>query len=273
MSGFGLVVGINVFDPAAYGGQDLTLAGCVPDAALMARTLRSLGYQDVTVLTDDLATRANFLGELVRIAAAAKAGDQVAVTLSMHGALIPDADRDESVMPRLGRDTAMCFHDGMIPDDAIGRILATFAEGVEVAILADLCHSQDVARFVCTEFDVPRNRIRAARGRAVTEAAKDQLFLNLRRPGRAEDIDAAVALLAACRKDQYAGDLGTGGVFTTGLSLSLPLAGSWDELRDLVDKRTPESQEPCLSFYGEASDAFRAGSVPLRLRSTAATKE
>lgn len=261
-AGYSIHFGLNRFDPAAYGGQDLTLRACEADALAMADLAQNLGYRHRVVMLSEDATRRNILDEMIRISGLAKAGDAVLITASTHGALIPDADRDETEQPELGRDTAVLAHDGMIPDDKIWQALSWFRPGVRIALVFDLCHSADAARLFCEELAVPRDLMRAAPWRAVEAAAKDAEFQAMRGE-RPDAIDAEAILLAACRKDQYALDGQRNGAFTAALLQAHPKAVDWAHLCRRIRRLVPRTQTPVLTPY-QASDHFLS-SKPMAL--------
>ena len=133
-------IGIN-----DYPGTFNDLSGCVNDANDWADLLSNdYGFGDnVQLIIDAEATRANITQAFLNLAQAAQSGDIVVVTYSGHGTWEYDnADRDESD----NRDEAICAHDGNILDDEIRSAIRTMDPEVRLTIISDSCHSGTVTR-------------------------------------------------------------------------------------------------------------------------------
>ncbi len=145
-----LCVGINNFKNR----PDAQLQGCVNDANNMAGIFKSfLGFtdEDITVLTDDQATKANIMSNLQAMVDGAKSGayDYLAFSLSSHGTQVPDLDGDEPDKA----DEAFCPHDlaatlhgewdrdHIIVDDELHDLFATLPPNVLLEVYFDTCHS------------------------------------------------------------------------------------------------------------------------------------
>jgi hypothetical protein len=139
-----LIVGINDYAPIGAGGPDLN--GCVNDARDMATTLRDLGIvpalrSSMHIVTDCRATRATILSELDWLVKGAKKGDLLIFYYSGHGSQMPDMTGEE--VDR--KDETICPHDfaaaGMIKDDDLRAKFDGIAEGVNLEVFLDSCHS------------------------------------------------------------------------------------------------------------------------------------
>ncbi len=143
-----LCVGIDQYQhfPSA------TLHGCVNDARAMASLLKDmLGFEDsdITLLTDQAATKAAILSELKRMVEGAQAGrfNHLVFSFSGHGTLVPDLNLDDWDRA----DEAFCPHDlamsgpqwdrdRLIVDDELHDLLVQLPSTVLIEIYLDTCH-------------------------------------------------------------------------------------------------------------------------------------
>jgi hypothetical protein len=135
-------VGINDY-PGTYND----LKGCVNDANDWVGLLREyFDFGDnITLMTDAEATKANILSALGDLVASAKSGDVVVFTYSGHGTWVYDqGERDESD----NRDEAICAYDGNIIDDEIRSVIRKIDQGANFVIISDSCHSGSVTRSI-----------------------------------------------------------------------------------------------------------------------------
>jgi len=144
-----LCVGINQYQhfPSA------TLNGCVSDAHNMASLLKDLlGFEDsdITLLTDQAATKSNILHVLRRMVEGALAGRQnhLVFSFSGHGTQVPDLnldefDRaDEAFCPYdLVASGAQWDRDHLIVDDELHDLFVQLPPSVLLEIYLDTCHS------------------------------------------------------------------------------------------------------------------------------------
>ena len=126
------------------------LAGCVADARLWERTLRTLGFRCETMLDGD-ATYANIKSGLERLIGSARPGDVIVWQYAGHGTQVPDVNGDEADGDSPGLDEAICpvdMHTGrMFTDDEIGALINQIQPGVSFTMLMDCCHSGTLNRF------------------------------------------------------------------------------------------------------------------------------
>jgi hypothetical protein len=134
-----LCVGIDKY------GAPYDLAGCVNDATNWAKALRGLTF-DVTMLTDQGATRAAILDAFGTLVRSARAGDVVVFQFAGHGTQVDDLDGDEDD----ARDEAFCpadFAEGrLLIDDDIKAAIAGVQAGVNLTCFIDCCHSGTITR-------------------------------------------------------------------------------------------------------------------------------
>lgn len=143
-----LCVGINDYP---YDGSDLN--GCVNDAKAWADLL--IGHygfleEDVTLLLDAEATKANILAGLKDLLAGAVEGDVRVFTNSSHGTYLADTSGDE---PKY--DEALCPYDcadELLVDDELRELFADLPEGVSLTVISDSCFSGTVTRVAVGEF-------------------------------------------------------------------------------------------------------------------------
>lgn len=144
-----LCVGINTFK--YYPGA--SLQGCVNDARDMSSLLQaSLGFtaQEITVLTDREATKANIMQSLQAMVKDACSGKLTSLvfSLSSHGTQVPDLNGDEEDVA----DEAFCPHDlvqtgngwdpaHIITDDELHDLFSRLPGSVVLEVFLDTCHS------------------------------------------------------------------------------------------------------------------------------------
>ena len=145
-----LCVGINRF-PFAPVNQ---LNGCVKDAHDMAAVFRDLvGFSpaDITILTDQQATKANITAVLRDMVNAARAGTvkYIVFSLASHGTYVPDFSGDEPD----NKDEAFCTYDlapdgrggwdlsTLLVDDELCDLFLTLPADVLLEVYLDTCHS------------------------------------------------------------------------------------------------------------------------------------
>ncbi len=142
-----LLVGINNYpDPENH------LSGCVNDVTDMADFLtnkESFSMNDVRLLTDDRATKANIVERLKWLVADVKAGDRLVFLYSGHGAQLATRDKTGEVDKK---DEIICPWDfdwtdaTSIRDNEFNKIFQTVPIGVSFMWLSDSCHSGGLTR-------------------------------------------------------------------------------------------------------------------------------
>jgi metacaspase-1 len=146
-----LLVGINDYQ----GINDLQ--GCINDVTNVRSILKTyFGFSnnEIRVLTDSRATKANILSRLEKMVAAATKDDYLIFHFSGHGSQIRDREGDE-LSDHL--DELICPYDmnwdnGFISDDKLAQILSNLKKGVRMEILLDSCHSGTGTREIWQSF-------------------------------------------------------------------------------------------------------------------------
>jgi hypothetical protein len=142
-----LCVGINDYP---YDGSDLN--GCVNDAQAWAELLTSnydFAKEDVKLLLDADATKANMMAGLEDLLAGASAGDVLVFTNSSHGTYVADTSGDEPMY-----DEALCPYDcadNLIVDDELRELFSDLPKGVRLTVISDSCFSGTVTRVAVGE--------------------------------------------------------------------------------------------------------------------------
>ena len=219
-----LVVGINDYAPAGPGGPDL--GGCINDARDMALTLNGLGIvpatpQNMKILLNANATRANILTGLTWLVTGAKAGDTLVFYYSGHGSWVVDTSGDEADH----RDEAICPHDfqaaGMIIDDQLRALFTRLPAGATLEVILDSCFSGTATRLAPTSPNeqgfTPRFVEPAEEHQIYAEANPVISWKRILRPARGEKVVVIVpglnhVLWAASANNQTSGEGPIGGV-------------------------------------------------------------
>jgi hypothetical protein len=135
-----LLVGINDYQGIG------DLRGCINDVTNMRDILKShRGFtnEDIRVLVDKRATKANILHRLRLMVDEAKAGDYLVFHFSGHGSQIRDRDGDElrDHMDELICPWDMNWDNGFITDDMLYEIFSPLKKSILLEVFLDCCHS------------------------------------------------------------------------------------------------------------------------------------
>lgn len=137
-----LVVGINKF----INYPQATLRGCVNDTNSMVHILtefKSFSPTDITVITDEQATKDNIITKLQELIHEAVNGrlNRLVFSISSHGTEVDDQNGDETD----GKDEAFCPYDvdehNVILDDQLYDLFIQVPSNVEFEVFLDTCHS------------------------------------------------------------------------------------------------------------------------------------
>ncbi len=121
------------------------LSGCVNDVALVRRTLKSVfgvPNEDIRVVVNERATKANILSRLNSTLDQAEDGDVVLFYFSGHGSQVRDRDGDE-LLDRL--DELLCPYDmdwdrrTYILDDDLDALIEQVPPEILVEVFVDCC--------------------------------------------------------------------------------------------------------------------------------------
>lgn len=154
-SRFGLFIGINSYPHLKERHQ---LAGCVRDAEQMRRVwVQQFGFQAPPALIDDNATRDGIVAALRALIDRVSEADgpaTVVIFYAGHGGRLPDSEASGSGLDEAdGVDETWLPHDATlggknhILDDDIDVVIgALSAQGAQVILLSDSCHSGTIHR-------------------------------------------------------------------------------------------------------------------------------
>jgi len=149
-----LLVGINKYKPEL----NADLRGCVNDVQDMRKILintYNFKPENIRVVIDERATKANILSRLAWLINDTKKGDELVFHYSGHGSQVADRNGDE-VNDHL--DEIMCPHDlnwdDPLTDDILAAIISKLPKGVNLTVISDSCHSGTITR----ELGNPNNK-------------------------------------------------------------------------------------------------------------------
>ncbi len=139
-----LCVGINRY-------PTYPLTGCLADVEAWTRTLNRLGFDDITTLLNEHATRDAILEQLTQLVQASRPGDVIVFQYAGHGTTVDDLSGDEAGGDTPNDDEAICPVDyetgALILDDDVGRVFDLLPDGVNLTCFMDCCHSGTASRF------------------------------------------------------------------------------------------------------------------------------
>ena len=146
MSKKALLIGINKY---RVPGADLR--GCVNDVKNIQSVLTEYyGFadEDMTVLTDDAATKKAIQSGIKKLIAGGKKGDVLLLHYSGHGSNVPDDNGDEADH----RDEILCPTDldwnDPLRDDWLRVQFDKLKKGVSLTVIFDCCHSGTATRAI-----------------------------------------------------------------------------------------------------------------------------
>jgi hypothetical protein len=141
MSKNALLVGIN------YIGTSYSLRGCWNDVYNMEKYIKTRGYSNIRVMTDETKnlgtelypTLPKIKQAIQQLVSSAKSGDSLFFHYSGHGGFVRDVSGDELD----GRDECIYPCDGskIIDDDLRAWLCDALPEGVTMRCVFDCCHS------------------------------------------------------------------------------------------------------------------------------------
>ncbi len=215
-----LLVGINDYQ----GINDLR--GCINDVTNMRNILkRYLGFanEDIRVLVDNRATKANILYRLSWMVKNAKPGDFLVFHFSGHGSQIRDRDGDElrDRMDELICPWDMNWDDGFITDDDLNGILKKLPKNVLLEVFLDCCHSGTGLR----DMSLGRPAELGPDEPVLVRYLPPPMDIQCRYEGEEEELKATRGfkrrdrstvhhiLWAGCKDDQTSADANIGGVY------------------------------------------------------------
>ena len=154
----GLTIGIDNY-PAL--GPAAKLEGAVADAQDIAQALRAAGSRDVTVLTDQAATRAAIMETWQKLVDRSRPGDVIVFSYAGHGSQEPEpagrrdeADGKNENFILSGFDQRQNVRERIVDDEMFAMLKQADDRDIEVVLVADSCHSGTMYRSVANPVTV-----------------------------------------------------------------------------------------------------------------------
>ncbi len=229
--GYSLHIGLNNVDAKNYPGVP-ALAAAVNDAVFWASFAEEQGYKGRS-LHNEAATAEAVLDVLAGYASNMQSGDILLLTYAGHGSQLQNEKEDGFDHER--NDQTWCLYNRELLDDELFDAFRAFAEGTRIVVVSDSCHSGTMVRALPDGLDFSSlleeglSRSMAARGmrsrklpleveQAVAARFGHSVYAPLqkkyKKTAQADNMKAAVKLLAACQDDQTTYDGEKNGVFT-----------------------------------------------------------
>lgn len=174
---------------------------------------------DAMILKTDEATAENVKKQFKIAANQLTAGDTFLLTYAGHGSQVEDLSDDEWD----GNDETWCLYDRMLLDDEQRVLYAEFAEGVNIVVLCDSCHSGSATRSGGSNSVYARRRRQHRRSRAMEERTAKAVYQGNKKkydqiqrglPDPLPEVKASRILFSACQDHEEAGDGEENGAFT-----------------------------------------------------------
>lgn len=127
---------VGVYKGSVYGTCD----GADTDAMLDAEFFQAAGYDNVTLILNEEATRQNIVDSAYAACTNLKKGDLLYIKGSSHG-----GQKTNPAEPD-GKDEYFCAADGPLLDNDIWRLLCQLPPGVRVVLAFDTCNSGTMYR-------------------------------------------------------------------------------------------------------------------------------
>ena len=206
-----VVVGID-----KYQNPQWNLQGCALDATIMSGMLQDhFGFpgDNIRLVLDNRATKANILDRLRWLVQDAKAGDVLAFFYAGHGSQVRDRNGDE-LEDQI--DEILCPHDlswdDPLTDDILHEYFSKVPEGVNLTVVFDCCHSGTATRSLFVPVDADGKvigepeykKIRYITPPVDIEHRARGLSLPVQPIGGTSVGKASHILLAACKSNQEA---------------------------------------------------------------------
>lgn len=266
--GISLHIGLNLVDPAHYGGWSGQLNACEADAEDMSQIANSKGFTSTTLLTAN-ATRSKVSDALDHAASTLREGDIFFLSYSGHGGQLPDQNSEEDD----GLDETWCLYDGQMVDDELYQKFGTFAKGVRIFVLSDSCHSGTTVREAyrfgqpsvlrSETSEAPRIRAMprevARRTYLANQDFYDPILKDRNLAERQAQIGAMVLLISGCQDNQVSLDGPFNGLFTSKLLQVWNNGAFSDSYRQFHKKilgQMPPTQSPNFFRVGNMNVGF-----------------
>lgn len=255
MATHGLFIGIN------YTGTQNALRGCINDAKDWQAQFGPLCASQ-TPLHEQLATKANIVAEISKVLARLASGDTAIITFSGHGTYIPDTTGDEPDR----RDEALCPWDmnrNLLLDDELFDLLGNRADGSNVLLITDCCHSGTMTRAAADDRGAARYVPFSDLTCCMCSEAVDRITAQARASRSfARRYDGGLTHLSGCQDDQVSYDATIAGkpcgAFTycalAGLKARKTPGMTYGEWKEAVRPYLPSNRYPqSPGFAGDLS--------------------
>lgn len=137
-----IAVGLDRVSPKYYLGWEGVLDSCVRDAKIYRDLVPDGPTVSKVALFNEQATRESVVAAIRQAAGTARAGDLVVIGYSGHGQQVEDYNGDEASNAAGDKyDEAWCLYNGLLVDDELYHLWSEFQEGVEILVIADMCHA------------------------------------------------------------------------------------------------------------------------------------
>jgi hypothetical protein len=264
--GYALSIGLNVVDPAHYGGWNGKLTAPEKDAADITALAKAAGFSTDIVLRDK-ATRKNVISAIENAATNLRAGDIFLFYYSGHGGQLPDLDGDEDD----GKDETLCLYDGQLLDDELKLLWGKFNEDVRIFMLSDSCHSGSVAKevynLIARSDETAIKAIPPEIAQAAYNANRtfyDNLIFSVNQAKSAfsvNDIKANVRLISGCQDNQSSYDGPFNSAFTQKLMVVWnggKFSRNYSEFHLAIQALLPPIQSPNHLVFGKPNPIYDA---------------
>jgi Caspase domain. len=225
-----LLIGIN-----QYRVPGANLRGCVNDVKNLRGILKTyygFGEANIKTITDYTASQTRMEKEMTRLIASGKRGDVLLIHYSGHGSNVPDKSGDEADQ----RDEILCPTDldWMDPllDDWLRREFDKLAEGVNLTVIMDCCHSGTNTRAIQPP-DAPRierflpcplDLLAVESGRSLKGAVRRTRRRTAKKQSDISNVNIPELLITGCRSTQTSADAYISGSYNGALTFNLSAA-------------------------------------------------
>jgi hypothetical protein len=268
--GHSLHLGLNLVDPAHYGGWDGELTACEFDAKDMRALAQERGFAQSTLLLTPQATAAAVIAAISAAAAALNPGDLFLLTYSGHGGQVPDRNNETKAEPDR-QDETWVLYDRQLIDDELWALWKKFKTGVRILVLSDSCHSGTVTKAMPAFLNAgpaaknaPRVRLMPPARAAQVYRAHAKMYDAIQKkagPAEKSTVKSSIILISGCQDNQLSLDGARNGLFTETLKKVWnkgQFNGPYRTFRDRIVNRMPSSQTPNYYTVGKANAVFEA---------------
>lgn len=219
---------VGVYQGSVYGTCD----GADTDAMLDAEFFRAAGYDNVTLILNEEATRQNIVDSAYAACANLKKGDLLYIKGSSHGGQKPNPLEPD------GKDEYFCAADGPLIDNDIWRLLCQLPPGVRVVMAFDTCNSGTMYRSPHDYGGAVAARIDAIPPLSCIRASVPSFYGSLLYIGGCGD-----SMVSYGNKLQ-------GGQLSVAMRATIPKASTYSHWCDIIKATMPPNQIPAITEIG-----------------------